>query len=192
VHILGPDGQQIPVSAAEGDDISGLVHAMMSGDPAAKQAAMERIRQLKEQLGQRAAEAGHPAPGGTFDPIGQAQTFSGQAQTFSGQAQTFSGPADSFSGPVTGGASQSFGSASYSPGGSPGQYGQGSPPQAFGTPQGFDAPSSFGAPSFDSFGSGTGQGSVEERIAKLQQLHDKGILTESEYQAKRQQIINEI
>jgi len=39
---------------------------------------------------------------------------------------------------------------------------------------------------------GDPSGSAEERLARLQQLHDKGLLTESEYQAKREQIIGEI
>ncbi len=43
-----------------------------------------------------------------------------------------------------------------------------------------------GAPGF----SPAGQGGVEERLAMLKQLHDRGVLTESEYQAKRQQIID--
>ena len=42
------------------------------------------------------------------------------------------------------------------------------------------------------FDAGAGQGTVQDRLARLQQLLDKGILTESEYQAQRQQIISGI
>jgi len=162
VHVIGPNGQEIPASALGGEDISGLVHAMMSGDPAAKQAAVERIRQIKEQLSQRAAtDAGYPAPGSAFDPIGAAETFSG---------------------PVTGAPpGQSFAPGSFSPTGPHGQYSPASPPASFGAPM-----------AFDPLGASTGQGTPEQRIATLQQLLDKGILTESEFQAKRQQIISEI
>jgi hypothetical protein len=162
VHVIGPNGQEIPAGALGGEDITGLVHAMMSGDPAAKQAAMERIRQLKEQISQRAgADAGYRAPGSTFDPIGPAETFSGPVTA-----------------PPPG---QSFAPGSFSQFSSPGQYGPANPPASFGAPM-----------AFDPFGAATGQGSPEQRIATLQQLLDKGILTESEFQAKRQQIINEI
>jgi hypothetical protein len=43
-----------------------------------------------------------------------------------------------------------------------------------------------------SFSADAGHGTVEERIAELQQLLSKGILTESEYQAQRQRIISRI
>ncbi len=75
------------------------------------------------------------------------------------------------------------------------------PPAAFGPPTAaqpfaaFDPPIASGSPAafgaqnaFDSFGAG--QSTAEERLTKLKQLFDKGILTESEYQAKRQEIIN--
>jgi putative oligomerization/nucleic acid binding protein len=48
------------------------------------------------------------------------------------------------------------------------------------------------APPAGAFGSGGGPGSAEERLAQIKQLLDKGILSESEYQAKRQQIIDEL
>ena len=44
--------------------------------------------------------------------------------------------------------------------------------------------------SFSSFDTGAGEGSVEQRIARLAQLLDKGILTESEFEAQRQQVID--
>ncbi len=45
---------------------------------------------------------------------------------------------------------------------------------------------------FGSFDTGAGGGTVEQRIARLQQLLDKGILTESEFAAQRQQVIRGI
>jgi hypothetical protein len=41
-------------------------------------------------------------------------------------------------------------------------------------------------------GAADGSASAENRLATLKQLHDKGMLTEAEYQAKREQIIGEI
>lgn len=60
---------------------------------------------------------------------------------------------------------------------------------------GFEAPGSTFDPigtarPAEPFGEGTGQGNAEERLTRLRQLFDKGIVTESEYQAKRQQIID--
>ncbi len=37
-----------------------------------------------------------------------------------------------------------------------------------------------------------GSGTAEDRLAQLRQLHDKGILTDSEYQARRAEIIGQI
>jgi hypothetical protein len=45
-------------------------------------------------------------------------------------------------------------------------------------------------PPVGAFDRGGGAGSAEERLAQIKQLLDKGILSESEYQAKRQQIID--
>ena len=42
------------------------------------------------------------------------------------------------------------------------------------------------------FGQPAGQGSPQERIAQLQRLLDQGVLTQAEYDAKRQQIIDQI
>jgi hypothetical protein len=43
-----------------------------------------------------------------------------------------------------------------------------------------------------SFETADGTGTAEGRLAQLKQLHDKGILTESEYQAKRAEIISQL
>jgi hypothetical protein len=64
----------------------------------------------------------------------------------------------------------------------PGQPGQ---PGQLGQP-GYLSP----APPAGAFDGGGGPGSAEERLAQIKQLLDKGILSESEYQAKRQQIID--
>jgi len=171
VHVVNASGQEIHLDAGQGAEISGLAQAMLSGDPAARQAAIERLRQIKAQAaGQAAAQTGTgdvgfsgPAAPTTFDPIGPAST-----------AGTFGDPVQN-----------SFGQPA-----APGSYSQATPPDPYCQ---MNSPASFGAPSaFDPFSGGAGQGTVEDRMAKLQQLYDKGILTESEYQAKRQQIINGI
>lgn len=41
-------------------------------------------------------------------------------------------------------------------------------------------------------GTAGGAGTAEDRLAQLKELHDKGILTESEYQAKRAEIISQL
>jgi hypothetical protein len=111
-----------------------------SGDPAARQAAIDRVRELRDHARDRAAQQ-QAAPGtAVAEPVG----FS-----------SFSEPAG-FA-PV----SQPAPVSPYSP-----------------------STSSFGA--FDTSG---GQGTKDERIARLQQLLDKGILTESEFGARRQQIL---
>jgi hypothetical protein len=98
--------------------------------------------------------------------------------------------------PVTGPAGQGFDAAgsTFDP------IGTARPAESFSAPAagaqdffGQVSPPSFGPPAaFGSFAEGTGQGTAEERLTKLQQLFDKGILTESEYQAKRQQIISSL
>jgi hypothetical protein len=39
---------------------------------------------------------------------------------------------------------------------------------------------------------GTGQGSVEERLATLQRLRDEGMLSAEEYEAQRQRILQSL
>jgi len=65
------------------------------------------------------------------------------------------------------------------------QGGSGAPQFPGGAPQPAPQPSG----SFGSFDTSGGQGSREQRIAKLQELLDKGILTQSEFEAQRQQIL---
>lgn len=131
VHLAGQNAADL-----QGEDISELVHAMMSGDPAARQAAAERIREIKARAQQRADEHQNQA-----------------AAAGSAFGQPAPGPFDAFE--PAGGDQASFGS-------------------------------------FGSFGTGTGRGTPEQRLTALKQLLDKGILTESEYHAKRQQIISEL
>ncbi len=42
-HVIGPDGQHVPIDPAE---VAQLTQAMLSGDVAAKQAAIERLHQI--------------------------------------------------------------------------------------------------------------------------------------------------
>jgi hypothetical protein len=52
-QVIGPDGQQVPVDTAE---VAQLTHAMLSGDPAAKQAAIERLHQIGAATPRASAE----------------------------------------------------------------------------------------------------------------------------------------
>ena len=172
VHVLGPDGQELPVHVNPGD-ISSLAQAIKSGDPAARQAALDRLHELRDQGRQRAAAHPHPAGG---PPMPGAEGFTGSAgpSTFdeiggprhipASGAGAFGEPADAFS----------FGLPA-----TPSPYQQVSPPIPDSTPM-----------SSSAFDTGAGEGTVEQRIARLQQLLDKGILTESEFAAQRQQVID--
>jgi Short C-terminal domain len=171
VHVIGPGGQELPLGALQGaGEVGGLAQAMMSGDPAARQAAIDRLRQIKAQAhGESAGQTGQPAPS-TFDDIGPANT----AGTFGDPVrETFSQP------PAPSPYSQPAAPSSFSQSTTPSSFGQVTPPTSFGSPS-----------AFDSFGGGAAAGSSQERIAKLQQLLDKGILTESEFQTQRQQVLN--
>jgi len=145
IHVRGPGGQEIPVNM-QSEEIRNLAQAMMSGDPAAKQAAIERIRQIKAEVQQQAAagmRTGEPAGFGDAGAPGESAGF---------------GSGSGFGQPL-----------------SPDPYRPVSPPSQ----------STFG-----SFDTGAGQGTKEERLTRLRQLLDKGILTESEYEAQRQQVLN--
>lgn len=60
------------------------------------------------------------------------------------------------------------------------------------TEYGATAPSGYSAPPTSSPNTHPGNQSVEQRLRKLKDLRDKGLLTESEYQAKKSEILNEI
>jgi hypothetical protein len=118
-------------------ELQQLAQAMMSGDPAARQAAVQRLHEIRAQrLAELTGQQGAPGPGGQ---------------------QHAAGPG--------------------------GQYAAG--PQA-----GYGAQ---GAPSWAGGTQAAGRpASAEQRLASLEQLRGRGLLTDAEYQAKRQQIINEI
>jgi hypothetical protein len=139
LRILGPGGQELPVQM-DPCEISRLAQAIRSGDPATKQAAMNQLRDMRDQA--RAQVAGQL--GGGLAPGASAAAFGAGAGFFQ-----------------------------------PGQPAQPGQP-------GYPSP----APPAGAFDSGGGPGSVEERLAQIKQLLDKGILSESEYQAKRLQIID--
>ncbi len=168
LRVLGPDGQELPIHMESGE-IGKLAEALRSGDPAARQAAMERLRELRDRARNRTAhEVAGPKPA--------AEGFSGSSGPGSsddiGGPGTQATPEDAFGEPA--GFSSFHEPAGFSPVGQPAAPGPRAP-----------TPSTFSA--FDTSG---GQGSVEERLARLKQLLDKGIVTESEFQAQRQQIIN--
>ncbi len=123
VRVLGPGGQELPIAFDPGE-MSALAQAIRSGDPAARQAAMNRLRELRDVARQQAAGQF----GGTPGPGAPGAAFGAAAALF---------------------------------------------PAGAGQPGGTDHPVS-----------------AEERLATLKALLDRGILTKSEYQAKRQQIID--
>ncbi len=102
MHVIGPGGNDLSVQFDPGQ-IAGLAQAIRSGDPVARQAAMDQLRQLRDQA----------------------------------RAQA------------------------------PGQFGGGQATPASG-----------------------GQVGAEQRLAMIKQLLDNGMISDSEYQAKRQQIID--
>ena len=173
VHVIGPDGQELPIHANPGE-ISNLARAVMSGDPAAQQAAADRLHQLRDQARQRAAA--HQQQHGA-GPAPVAEGFSG-----SPGPSTFDeiGTRGHIQAPGTGAFGEPASSFSFDLPSAPTPYPQVSPPMP-------TAPAAFG-----SFNTGPGEGTVEQRIARLQQLLDKGILTESEFEAQRQQVISGI
>src|ERR1022692_2850979 len=164
VHIIDASGQEVQLGTAQGQELQQLAQAMMSGDPAARQAAVERIRQIKAERAGRAAPP--TAAASTFDPLGPASTagtFGQPAQNTFGQPvqdAAFGQPAQNTFGQP---AQNTFGQPT-----TPSPYGQVTPPVSFGPPA-----------AFDSLSPGAGEGSAEQRLARLQQLLAKGILTES-------------
>src|ERR1022692_1440403 len=62
VHIIDASGQEVQLGTAQGQELQQLAQAMMSGDPAARQAAVERIRQIKAERAGRAAPRPAPSP----------------------------------------------------------------------------------------------------------------------------------
>ena len=191
MHVIGPGGQQVPVTGTQGEEIRSLVQAMMAGDPAAKQAAAARIRELKDQLRQQAMDRQDHQPG-SAGATGAPRPTEG----FSGSP----GPVgfNDLGSPRSPGSQGSSGST-----GGSGGYGAFGEPAAFGQPAAFGPTGGSGQPgpdpfgtggaatsSFGSFDTGAGQGSRDQRLGRLKQLLDKGILTESEYETQRQQVLN--
>lgn len=181
VHVMGPDGQELPVHMNPGD-ISNLAQAIRSGDPAARQAAVDRLHELRDQARQRASELPHQA-GGSQAPGPEGFSSSSGPSTFDeiGTSRHIGAPGTRAFGEPVGAFGEPAGSFSFGQPASPSPYQQVSPPMPGSTPA-----------AFGSFNTGAGEGTAEQRIAKLKQLLDKGILTESEYEAQRQRIISGI
>jgi hypothetical protein len=197
VHVAGGSEVRV-VGGAQAAEVMEAVQALMSGGDHA--AAREKLRQLRADM---VAQAGGPAPAapaagnpttggpaepegfssggpGTFDsvtpapavtPVPPPTTFSSPAATV-GQPGNFSpvvAPATTFSSPV-----------------SPGSFEAGS----------FEA-GSFAAGSFDASPAGSGSfgafgASKSDRIARLEDQRDRGQLTPQQFEAQRQQILDEI
>jgi hypothetical protein len=165
------------------DELTNLNQLIHSGDPIARHAAVERLRQIRaerdptlvtdpaareaamERIRERPAErSGHAGTASVVDDAGF--TATGAPSTFDPIGAT--GAGNTFGEPVH----ETF-----------------SQPVVHSSPSQLPEPTSFGAPAtVDQFGLDGGAGTREQRLAKLQQLLDRGILTESEFRAKRQQL----
>ena len=161
-------GQHVQITDEQRQEMVGLAQTMMSGDPAAKQAAMARMHELRDQIRSQAGQPGQP---------GQPGQSTGQQGGF-GQQGGLGQP---------GFGQPGFGQPGFEQPGSGQQGGFGAPQFPGGAPQ--PAPTPQPSSSFGSFDTSGGQGTQEQRIAKLQDLLNKGILTQSEFEAQRQQIL---
>jgi hypothetical protein len=220
IHMSG--ATEIHVSGAAqarmvgGEQTAELMQALMAGG-AERAAAIEKMRQIKTDM---LAQSGHapatpppgvpgqarhpgpaapPAPEGfsssggpsTFDEVQAAPPVAPPVQPVPPAAAvppTFSSPAPAFGTP-----NPAFGSQAppFTPPAAPAappSFGQPTQPGGgFGsTPQG-----SFGAFN-DSFGGSFGQDTKAERVARLQDMRDRGQLSQEQFDAQRQQIMDEI
>jgi hypothetical protein len=182
VSVTGAGGQNVPTNV-DPNEIRSLTHAMIAGSPEEKQAARERLMQIRAQAMNQQGGVGPQQQQGGFGAQQQQTGFGGQQAAQGGFSGAGPGTFDDIGTPGN----------PASPGaGGPGALGQqggfaAAAPNPFSSAQ--PSPASAQS-SFGSFDMGSGQGSREERLAKLQQLLNKGILTESEYETQRQQIIN--
>jgi hypothetical protein len=173
----GGGGQFVPMNV-QPNEVQNLARALMTGTPAEKVAARARMQEIKAQAQQQA--------------MNQQSGFGGQQQSgFGGQQQSgFGGQQQS----GMGGPQQSgFGGQQQSGFGGQQQSGMGGPQQSgFGGQQPTSPPPGpfFSESSFGSFNTGADQGTREQRMARIQEQYNKGILTESEFEAQRRQILN--
>lgn len=209
VHVAGAT----EVRMVGGEQTAELMQALMAGG-AQRAAAIEKMRQIKTDM---LAQSGHapaapppgvpgqpghqgpaapPAPEGfsssggpsTFDEVQAAPPAVQPVPPAAAVPPTFSSPEPAFGTP-----NPAFGSQAppFTPPAAPAvppSFGQPTQPGGgFGsTPQG-----SFGAFN-DSFGGSFGQDTKAERVARLQDMRNRGQLSQEQFEARRQQIMDEI
>jgi Short C-terminal domain len=171
-----------------GGEAAELVQELLSGNAADRAAAIERLKGLRSGAAGQASVPAGPAnpltPPGGFNPP---PAFDQAGGVNTPPAPRTFDPVGGFSTPP---APRTFDQA--------GAFNTPPAPSTFGQVGGFDQPP---APStFDPVGGfGTagsvgqaGQASAADRIAKLQELRDKGLITGPEFEAQRQRILGEI
>ena len=156
-----------------GGEAAELMQELLSGNATDRAAAIERLRGLRSGAAGQAGAAAGPAnpltPPGGFNPppaFDQAGAFS------TPPAPSTFDPIGSFSTPPA--------PSTFDPAG-----GFSTPP----APSTFDPVGGFGATG--SVGQ-AGQSSAADRIARLQELQNKGLITAPEFEAQRQRILDEI
>jgi hypothetical protein len=193
VFVNGPGGGQFVHMSVQPDEIQNLARAMMTGTPAEKQAARARMQEIKAQAQQQAMNQqsgfGGQQQSGFGGPQQEQQSgFGGQQQSGFGGPQQAMNQQSGFGGPQQAMNQQSgFGGPQQEQ-----QSGFGGQQQsAFGGLQpASPAPGPFySESSFGSFSTGADQGTREQRMARIQEQFNKGILTESEFEAQRRQIL---
>jgi hypothetical protein len=179
------------VTSVSGQDVAELIHELRGG-PAERAAAMQKIKQMKEEAIARHGD--HPGPGmvsqqpaqpaqpegfnspgpSSFDEVASAPPVSPAAP-----AAPMSPAGGVHFTPPTVSSGSSFGESA----------GSFSPPSTNFTPPA----TSFGSTSSSTFGSpaATFGDSKADRLSRLQDQRDRGQLTEEQYQAQRQQIQDE-
>jgi Short C-terminal domain len=171
-----------------GGEAAELVQELFSGNSGDRAAAIERLKNLRSGMGTQAAgPAGMPDPvnpaGGfntppppsTFDPVGGFNTPP-PPSTFDPVGSFNTPPPPSTFDPV-GGFNTPPPPSTFDP---VGGFSTPPPPSTFDPVGGIGTSGSFGQPS------------AADRIAKLQDLRDKGLITTPEFEVQRQRILDEI
>jgi Short C-terminal domain len=201
----GQPGMRV-VGGAEAKE---MMRELFSGNQADRAAAIEKLKQVRADMitGQAGSGAmpGQAAPAqdyGTCDPVGPADAGPAQPST---QVPGTLGPeaTQGIFGPQATPGSHVPGTLP--PQSTPAGFGQQAVPDAqvpgtmrppapggsFGQPGTPGTPGSFGAPSQPGTFGGTGPASKEGRIAKLAALRDQGVLSQQDFEAQRQKILDE-
>jgi hypothetical protein len=181
-----------------GGEAAELMQELLSGNAGDRAAAIEKLQSLRSQAAGQAGTPDPMNPSGGFNPP---PTFD-QVGGFNAPPTPSSfGPVGGFNTPPAPSSFDPVGGFNPPPAPSFDPVGNFDPPPA---PSSFDQAGNFDPPpipnTFDQAGgfgtSGSfgqaGQSSAADRIAKLQGLRDKGLITPSEFDVQRQRILDEI